>query len=237
VQGLIGRADHLDVARVGADGSLSGHAGHRALPGRREDAQWQTQFGPYPFDAIGGIVINDARIRYALENQSRPVYGAGFFDKGRDGGWVIAHELAHQWYGDSVSVDTWDQIWLNEGFATYAEWLFGEHEGSRTAQKAFDTQYDTSGDDIWSVPPANPSKADLFGDSVYQRGAMALHALRLAVGDQAFFTILKRWAAERAGSNGTTAQFQALAEQISGRQLDSLFQAWLYGTTRPARPT
>jgi len=197
----------------------------------------QTQFGPYPFDALGGIVIDDARIRFALENQSRPVYGAGFFDKGADAGWVIAHELAHQWYGDSVSVDTWDQIWLNEGFATYAEWLFFEHEGTRTVQQSFDAQYDRSGDDIWSVPPGRPAKADLFGDSVYARGAMALHALRLAVGDQAFFTILKRWAADRAGSTGTTAQFQALAEQISGRQLDSLFQAWLYGKTRPARPS
>jgi aminopeptidase N len=196
----------------------------------------QTQFGPYPFDALGGIVIDDARVRFALENQSRPVYGAGFFDKGEDAGWVIAHELAHQWYGDSVSVDTWKEIWLNEGFATYAEWLYEEHTGARTVNQAFNAQYDRSGDEIWKVPPGNPGQADLFGNSVYGRGAMALHALRRDVGDSAFFTILKRWAADRAGSTGTTAQFQALAEQISGKQLDSLFQAWLYGTTRPPKP-
>ena len=99
----------------------------------------ESKFGPYPFDAIGGIVVDDRRIRFALENQSRPIYSFAFFDPpGTDGTGVIVHELAHQWYGDSVSVNEWKDIWLNEGFATYAEWLWTEEQKQETAQQIFD---------------------------------------------------------------------------------------------------
>ncbi|MFC4146189.1 M1 family metallopeptidase [Micromonospora mangrovi] len=195
----------------------------------------ESVFGPYPFDAYGGVVVADARIRYALETQSRPVYAASFFRRGDNAG-VVAHELAHQWFGDSVSLAKWQDIWLNEGLATYAEWLWAEHTGESTVQRAFDQRYASSPSRVWRTPPGKPGVENLFGESVYQRGGMALHALRVAVGDDAFFRILRTWAAEKKDANGTTADFVACAERVSGKKLGKLFDAWLYGTERPATP-
>ncbi|GAA4579108.1 M1 family metallopeptidase [Micromonospora coerulea] len=195
----------------------------------------ESVFGPYPFDAYGGVVVADDRIRYALETQTRPIYSAGFFRPGDDTG-VVAHELAHQWFGNSVSLQRWQDIWLNEGLATYAEWLWAEHTGESTVQRAFDQRYATASGQVWRTPPGRPGVDDLFSESVYQRGAMTVHALRVAVGDAAFFRILRTWAAEWKDGNATTADFVALAERVSGRKLDTLFDAWLYGTERPAEP-
>ena len=196
----------------------------------------ETQFGPYPFEAMGGIAIDDSRIRYALENQSRPIYSSTFFGGG-DASWVVAHELAHQWFGDSVTVNEWKEVWLNEGFATYAEWLWSQHGGGLTPQQTFDRLYAQASHPMWRVPPGDPGADDPFKGSVYERGAMTLHALRLTVGDTAFFEIVKTWAADKRNGNATTPEFVALAERISGKQLDALFQAWLYGKTRPPRPS
>jgi aminopeptidase N len=195
----------------------------------------ESVFGPYPVDAYGGVVVSDPRIRYALETQSRPVYSAGFFRRGENTQ-VVAHELAHQWFGNSVALERWQDIWLNEGLATYAEWLWAEHTGGSTAQRAFDLGYARSSGQVWRTPPGRPGVADMFGESVYQRGGMTVHALRVAVGDKAFFEILKTWPAEKRDANATTAEFVDLAERISGKQLDRLFDAWLYGTERPGQP-
>jgi aminopeptidase N len=195
-----------------------------------------SQFGPYPFDAEGGIVIDEPRVRYALENQSRPIYGDAFFGPRTDSMYVIAHELAHQWYGDSVSVTQWQDIWLNEGFATYAEWLWNEHTKSETVGAAFIRTYNAS-DKLWPIPPGKPAtRAQVFGSSVYDRGAMVLQALRVKVGDTAFFAILQDWATQHRGGNATTAQFMALAEKDSKMSLRPLFDAWLFGTTKPPLP-
>jgi aminopeptidase N len=195
----------------------------------------ESVFGPYPFDAYGGVVVADARIGYALETQTRPVYSGGFFRRGDNTG-VVAHELAHQWFGDSVSLARWQDIWLNEGLATYAEWLWAEHTGVSTVQRAFDQRYATSSGRVWRTPPGKPGVQNLFGESVYQRGAMTLHALRVAVGDTAFFRILRTWAAEKKDGNARTADFVACAERVSGKRLGKLFDAWLYGTERPDLP-
>jgi aminopeptidase N len=195
-----------------------------------------TQFGPYPFDAYGGIVVDDARVGYALETQSRPVYGPAFFRGGGDASWVVAHELAHQWYGDSVSLQRWQDIWLNEGIASYAEWLWAEHQGGRPVQQAFQEEYQRTGPEVWQVPPGDPGAGQLFSRSVYKRGAMTLQALRLAVGDAAFFRILKTWAAEKRDANATTAEFIAVCERVSGKSLRTLFDAWLYQKSRPPLP-
>lgn len=194
---------------------------------------WEAKlFGPYPFRAAGAIVDRAPQVGYALETQTRPVY-----DRAPDLS-TLVHESAHQWFGDSVALTSWKDIWLNEGFATYTEWLYAEQHGGRSAQKTFDALYATpASDDLWSFPPANPgSGANIFGRPVYDRGAMALHKLRKAVGDRAFFTILRTWATQHRGGHGTTAQFTALAERVSGKDLDGLFRTWIGTRGKPSAP-
>ncbi|XVQ12579.1 M1 family metallopeptidase [Spirillospora sp. CA-255316] len=185
-------------------------------------------FGPYPFSSTGGLVDN-ATVGFALETQTRPVYGAFGADES-----IVAHELAHMWFGDSVSVTRWQDIWLNEGFATYGEWIWDERSGGQTVKEKFDSLYaDASNREVWDVPTGNPGRAQMFGRTVYDRGGMTLHALRTKVGDGKFFDILKTWAKERRHSNATTPQFIEVSERVSGQQLDDFFNAWLYERGRP----
>ena len=195
----------------------------------------EEQFGSYPFSAGGGVVDDYDELFFALETQTRPVYSKYFFSTPEGGDAVLIHELAHQWYGDSVAVAEWKHIWLNEGFATYAEWLWSEDQGFRKAQEIFDELYSRPAEDpFWSVVIGDPGPELLFDGAVYDRGAMTLHALRLEVGDEDFFQILQTWARRKAGGNGTSSQFINMAERISGEQLDDLFQAWLFTGSKPA---
>ncbi|NUT44426.1 MAG: M1 family metallopeptidase [Thermoactinospora sp.] len=190
---------------------------------------WSTVFGPYPFSSTGGVVDNFSA-GYALENQTKPMYGG--FDPDEA---IIAHELAHQWFGNSLSIKRWSDLWLNEGFATYAEWLWSEHAGRESADAIFRGYFARAASHpMWAYPPGKARPKDLFNESVYTRGGMTAHALRKAVGDPAFFKLLKEWTAQNRYRNVTTSQFMALAEKVSGRQLDSLFDAWLFTAKKPA---
>ncbi|MGW2420423.1 M1 family metallopeptidase [Streptomyces sp. NPDC001709] len=194
--------------------------------------EWESKlFGPYPFRSAGSIVDHAPDAGYALETQTRPLY-----DSAPDLS-TLVHENAHQWFGDSVSLTSWKDIWLNEGFATYTEWLYAEQHGGDSAQKTFNALYARpAGDHLWSFPPGDPgSGKSIFDTPVYVRGAMTLHELRKAVGDRAFFRILRSWAAGQRGGHGTTAQFERLAERISGKRLDTLFHTWLYAKGKPNR--
>jgi hypothetical protein len=194
-------------------------------------------FGPYPFSSAGGIVDDTDRFGFALENQTRPIYARSLFSSPGSGDSVVVHELAHQWYGNSLALQRWRDVWLNEGFATYASWLWSEHDGLATAEEIFAFWYSVPADsEFWELPIGDPGPDDLFAGQVYDRGAMALHALRRTVGDRAFFRILRTWATVRAGENVNTAQFVALAERMSGRQLDDFFTAWLYTSAKPPAP-
>jgi aminopeptidase N len=194
------------------------------------------QFGPYPFSTGGGLVDDYDNLFFALENQTRSIYSKYFFTDPISGDFVVVHENAHQWYGDSVSVAEWKHIWLNEGFATYAEWLWSEDQGLGTTQEVFDFFYNLFPEDdpFWDVVIGDPGVEHLFDFAVYARGAMTLHVLRNQVGDRDFFRILRAWAARKAGGNGTTGQFIRLAERISGEQLDALFDLWLFTAGKPA---
>lgn len=212
-----------------------GPAARASVERTAEIIDWASEvFGPYPYEAQGGVAAPEGSISFALETATRPVYGGGFWTAGSNP-YVVVHELAHQWYGDSVALADWRDIWLHEGFATYASWMWSETQGDGTAAELFDynyTMYDKD-DPFWQIKPGDPGKDALFDGAVYYRGAMTLHQLRKTVGDQAFMTILRRWASEHAGGNVTTEQFITLAEQVSGRNLRSLFDAWLMTAQRP----
>jgi aminopeptidase N len=185
-------------------------------------------YGPYPFTSFGAIVDDDS-LEYALETQTRPIY-SGVAEES-----TVVHELAHQWVGDSVTPETWRDIWLNEGFAMYSEWLWAEERGGRTAQQQFDTVLARPAENaFWATPPGDPGAEHLFARAVYQRGAATLHALRGEIGDEAFFVLLRRWATDNADGNVDTADLVALAEEVSGQDLDTLFTVWLY---TPGKPT
>ena len=196
-------------------------------------------FGPYPFEVYGSLVI-DTEVSTALEAQTLSLFGIDQLDL-RDplsSEEIVAHELAHQWFGDSVSVADWSDIWLNEGFATYAEGLWVEHtEGAEALDEwvAYNYEYaaDARGD---FVLPGAPPADDLFNDSVYVQGALTLHALRLEIGDKAFFEVLPTYYAHFQGSNARTADFIAVAEKVSGQDLRAFFAEWLTGTELPPIP-
>jgi len=193
-------------------------------------------FGPYPYRSAGGIVDDHPELQFALETQTRPVYASAFFTDPTGGDVVVVHELAHQWTGDLLRLDLWQHIWLNEGFASYAEWLWLEREGVVTAQEQFDSFLADLPPEFWqtTIGDPGPAVADLFHEAVYIRGAMTLHALRTAVGDAVFFAILEEWIASQAGGTVTTGEFIALAEKESGQDLDGLFDAWLFTPQKPA---
>ncbi|WP_435220681.1 M1 family metallopeptidase [Streptomyces sp. Tue6028] len=190
---------------------------------------WSQVFGPYPFEETGAIVDDMPQAGFSLEVQSKPAYSAVRSES------TIVHELAHQWFGDSVSVERWKDIWLNEGFATYAQWLWSEHKGIRSAHDSFLAGYNARPADssFWQITVADPQRDTMFASAVYQRGAMTLQMLRERIGDQAFFKLLPAWTKLHRYGNANTADFVRLAEKISGQQLDDLFQTWIYTTGKP----
>jgi aminopeptidase N len=185
-------------------------------------------FGPYPFAAYGVLAV-DEPLGFALETQTLTIVGSDTARAGAAAEELLVHELAHQWVGNSVSPSTWKDIWLNEGFATYAEWLWSEDQGLDTTQEIFDfwaTVFPPE-EGFWQVTIGDPGPDALFDFAVYIRGAMTLHTLRGTVGDAVFFEILESWATSRRDSNVTTSEFIELAEDASGQELDELFERWL----------
>jgi aminopeptidase N len=211
----------------------------RALFARQDEmiGYFESLFGKYPFDVYGSVKLN-TETGGALEAQTLSIFGTdSVAPDNTESEVTIAHELAHQWFGDSVSVADWSDIWLNESFATYAEGLWIEHSQGKAALESWvnDTyEYVAGGDGI--VPPGKPAADDLFNDGVYYRGALALHALRWSLGDAVFFDLLQQWYAQHKDGNAGTADFIALAEKLSGKDMTAFFNAWLYDAKVPPLP-
>lgn len=204
-----------------------------ALP--RMMALYQSSFGPYPFDDYTVVVTAD-ELEIPLESQALATFGANHMDG--KGTWerLVAHELAHQWFGNSVGLAQWRDIWLNEGFACYAEWLWSEHKGGMTADGLAKQFRRSLSQQPLDITIGDPGAADMFDDRVYKRGALTLHALRLTIGDEAFFSLLKAWAASFKFATVTTTDFRALASTFSPAPLDDLFEKWLFQTRLPQLP-
>lgn len=206
----------------------------------------ESVFGPYPFETLGMTVVGRLLDGLALETQTLPIFEP--LGEARDA-YVpyyrleqfradVFHELAHQWFGDSVSIQQWDDIWLNEGFATCADVLWAEHEGGERARDAMLQDLWASSDVGYRtlevpVVVGDPGARELFSPVVYDRGALTLHALRLEVGDDVFFAILQEWTDRYRHGTASTADFIALAEETSGRDLSPLFDAWLFRAEMP----
>ncbi|MFF3399252.1 M1 family metallopeptidase [Streptomyces sp. NPDC002659] len=195
-----------------------------------EIVEWgEEYFGRYPFSSAGVIVVPKGDLGYALETQTKPVIPVDALPDS------LVHEIAHQWFGNSVTPKSWKDMWLNEGFAVYAEWIWHEDFDATPARTSFDTAF--ADDKNWAFPPADPpSAAKVSDDPVYDRGAMVLHKIRLAVGEDAFFEIVEGWATEHRHSNASTADFTAYVEKKSGKDLTELWDTWLYGKEKPDSP-
>ena len=185
---------------------------------------FEDQFGPYPFATYGAAVVDQA-LGFALETQTLSLFGPDTASEP-----VVAHELAHQWFGNHVSPASWQDIWLNEGFATYAEWLWAEHAGATTVD---DAAAEAAGIPGLDHPPADPGADALFRGSVYMRGGLTLHVLRRTVGDDAFFDLLRTWLDRYGGSSASTADFEALAAEVGGQDVRPLLDAWLRSPRLP----
>ncbi|MEA3185170.1 MAG: hypothetical protein QOJ74_1647 [Ilumatobacteraceae bacterium] len=189
-------------------------------------------FGPYPL-ARYGIAMADSASGIAMETMERSQFSRSDFLSGRLDliqELYLSHELTHQWFGDAVSPARWSDVWLNESFATYGEWMWLDHLGLRTlASSAHDA--------LVSRQPgstAAPRVDQIFGYNSYEGGAVILQALRQTIGDDLFFTLLRRWVSDNSGTARTTDDFVALASTVAGRDLTEFFATWLYADTLPA---
>jgi aminopeptidase N len=200
-------------------------------------------FGPYPFDSYGVFVPDVLTDGSAMENQTMSLFGRDTVEEsmasdfGRE--LFLSHELAHQWFGNSVTLAQWKDVWLNEGFAMYASWMWLEHEyGADALQRCVDNAYHVLSSEDGTLL-GDPGKYDLFGRVVYERGGLTLHALRGALGDDLFVEVLRTWAAQNAYSCVTTRDFIDLVKAktigLSGFDAEAFFDIWLYQEELPDR--
>lgn len=191
-------------------------------------------FGPYPLAAGYTVLVTDDNLEIPLEAQGISIFGANHCDGTGESERLIAHELAHQWFGNSVTVRRWRDIWLHEGFACYGEWLWSEHSGGPSAEELAVLHHG----ELAALPQdlllGDPGPADMFDDRVYKRGALTLHQLRGRLGDDGFFALLRDWTTRYRHANASTDDFTALAAGYTTVPLQPLWQDWLYSTELPA---
>ncbi|WP_139982053.1 M1 family metallopeptidase [Nocardioides litoris] len=214
-------------------GPLDQAAALRGLRRTGEITAWLARrVGPYPFESTGGLATS-LDPGFALENQTRPTYPG----TSPRSALLLVHELGHQWFGDSVTLRRWRDIWLHEGFATFLEHHWTETHGGPSAQtwlrRTWAARQAARG--YWRTSLVDPGAGRIFSAPVYERGAMTLQALRHRIGSRAFFRVLRTWARERRLGHGTTGQFRRLAERVAGEQLDGFFRAWLVAPRPPAQ--
>lgn len=193
-------------------------------------------FGEYPFASYTAVITQD-ELEIPLESQGLSTFGSNLVDTDWESMRLIAHELSHQWFGNSVTLARWQDIWLHEGFACYCEWLWAEESGVSTVQAEAERHHELLArlpqDDLLL---ADPGPALMFDDRVYKRGALAVHALRLHLGDAAFFAGVADWLRGHRGGSVTTEAFLEHMGRGAGEDLRGVLGPWLFETALPPCP-
>jgi aminopeptidase len=193
-------------------------------------------FGRYPFAGYTVVVTSD-ELEIPLEAQGMATFGPNWLSGRGTHQRLVAHELAHQWFGNSLTVTCWADIWLNEGFACYAEWVWSEASGGPTAD-VLATQYRARLAGLaQDFVLADPGPGTMFDDRVYKRGALTLHALRVHLGDEAFWSMMRTWVSDHEHGSVSTAEFVAHAASFEpSGEAESLLEGWLMHPALPALP-
>ncbi|HXH34683.1 MAG TPA: M1 family metallopeptidase [Plantibacter sp.] len=240
----MGRYERFVVnARADAPVPVVAHLPTDLLPEFRRDfadqvgmiACFERAFGPYPF-ASYGIVVTDDELEIPLEAQGMSIFGRNHVDGAGGSERLIAHELAHQWFGNSLTIAAWKDIWLHEGFACYAEWLWSEESGSATADACARAHYAVLRREPQDLVVGDPGPEAMFDDRVYKRGAIALHAVRVLLGDAAFFDMLHDWVESYRFASVSTDGFIRTAERHAPEPVEALLDAWLFHERLPPFP-
>ncbi|RYG78559.1 M1 family peptidase [Yimella sp. RIT 621] len=192
-------------------------------------------FGPYPFD-VYRVVVTDEPLEIPLEAQSLSIFGTNFLNRGWDAQRLIAHELSHQWFGNAVTMHSLKDIWLHEGFACYAEWLWSQESGGPSTNERAAEHHAGLTRKPQDLLLGDPGQANVFDDRVYKRGALTVHAVRKRLGDSCFFSMLQDWVKAYNGKNVSTQEFVAFAGEHSGVRIDDLIDAWVYALPLPPLP-
>jgi aminopeptidase N len=237
----IGRYELIDLAvggvaqRAAIPPALRGAVAHDFGRHGAIMAALQRLFGPYPFREYV-VVVADDELDDPVEAQGMAVFGRNHVDGRRTHERLVVHELAHQWFGNSLTVADWRHIWLNEGFATYAEWLWSGVSGDLPPDVLAAQWYARIAARPQDVTVADPGIDRMFDPVVYKRGALTVHAVRKKIGEESFFALVRSWVAEYRHATVTTEQFRAHAQGFAREPLDGLFAAWLDSPVLPPLP-
>ncbi|MFI6043176.1 M1 family metallopeptidase [Nocardia sp. NPDC051321] len=193
------------------------------------------RFGPYPFEGYT-VVVTDDDLEIPIEAQGISIFGANHCDGRRGAERLVAHELAHQWFGNSLTIRQWRDIWLHEGFACYAEWIWSEEAGGPTADQLARAARHNLSRQPQDIAVGDPGPQHMFDDRVYKRGALTLHALRLELGDHGFYDLLREWTIRYRHGSVSTEEFTDLAGHYSRIPLRPLWDSWLAGKPLPQLP-
>jgi aminopeptidase N len=238
----VGRYRLLDTAmgpvrqRAAVPPRLLASFDHDIAPQTKMMNVFEKVFGPYPF-ASYTVVVTDEALEIPVEAQGISVFGANHVDGRRGSERLVAHELAHQWFGNSLTIGRWQDIWLHEGFACYAEWVWSAEAGRDStdalARKAWQRLAGLPQD----LVIADPGPDLMFDDRLYKRGALTVHALRLAMGDAAFGPMLRAWTTEHRHGTVSTESFTEHVQRWTDVPVEPVLTAWLRTARLPALPT